>query len=56
MAKGNTAFYIARRYLIAKKGSQAVSFITGLAAFAMMVAVAAMFIIISVFSGLEDLN
>lgn len=56
MAKGNTSFYIARRYLIAKKGSQAVSFITGLAAFAMMVAVAAMFIIISVFSGLEDLN
>lgn len=56
MAKGNTAFYIARRYLIAKKGSQAVSFITGLAAFAMMIAVAAMFIIISVFSGLEDLN
>ena len=52
----NTPFYIARRYLIAKKGSQAVSFITGLAAFAMMVAVAAMFIIISVFSGLEDLN
>ena len=32
------------------------SFITGLAAFAMMIAVAAMFIIISVFSGLEDLN
>ena len=56
MALGNTPFYIARRYLIAKKGSQAVSFITGLAAFAMMVAVAAMFIIISVFSGLEDLN
>lgn len=56
MAFRNTPFYIARRYLIAKKGSQAVSFITGLAAFAMMVAVAAMFIIISVFSGLEDLN
>lgn len=56
MAFKNTAFYIARRYLIAKKGSQAVSFITGLAAFAMMIAVAAMFIIISVFSGLEDLN
>lgn len=56
MASGNTPFYIARRYLIAKKGSQAVSFITGLAAFAMMIAVAAMFIIISVFSGLEDLN
>lgn len=56
MAFGNTAYYIARRYLIAKKGSQAVSFITGLSAFAMTVAVAAMFIIISVFAGLEDLN
>lgn len=55
MAK-NTAFYIAKRYLLAKKGSTAVTFITWLAAIAMMVAVAAMFIIISVFSGLEDLN
>jgi lipoprotein-releasing system permease protein len=52
----DTAFYIAKRYLIAKKGSTAVTFITWLAAIAMMVAVAAMFIIISVFSGLEDLN
>lgn len=55
MAK-NTALYIAKRYLLAKKGSTAVTFITWLAAIAMMVAVAAMFIIISVFSGLEDLN
>ncbi|WP_027376469.1 ABC transporter permease [Kaistella palustris] len=52
----NTAFYIATRYLLAKKGSTAVTFITWLAALAMMVAVTAMFIIISVFSGLEDLN
>ena len=52
----NTPFYIARRYLIAKKGNTAVTFITWLAAFAMMTAVAAMFIIVSVFSGLEDLN
>lgn len=52
----NTAFYIARRYLISKKGSTAVTFITWLAAIAMMVAVAAMFIIVSVFSGLEDMN
>lgn len=52
----NSAFYIARRYLIAKKGSTAVTFITWLAAFAMMTAVASMFIIISVFSGLEELN
>ncbi len=52
----NTSFYIAKRYLIAKKGNTAVTFITWLAAFAMMTAVASMFIIISVFSGLEDLN
>lgn len=52
----NTSFYIATRYLLAKKGSTAVTFITWLAAVAMMVAVAAMFIIISVFSGLEELN
>ncbi len=52
----NTAFYIATRYLLAKKGSTAVTFITWLAALAMTVAVAAMFIIISVFAGLEDLN
>lgn len=52
----NTPFYIARRYLLAKKGSTAVTFITWLAALAMTVATTAMFIIISVFSGLEDLN
>lgn len=52
----NTAFYIAKRYLIARKGSTAVTFITWLAAFAMMTAVASMFIIVSVFTGLEDLN
>ncbi|WP_124640770.1 MULTISPECIES: ABC transporter permease [Amniculibacterium] len=52
----NTAFYIAQRYLIAKKGSSAVTIITWLAVLAMTFAVTAMFIIISVFSGLEDLN
>ncbi len=52
----NTHLYIATRYLLSKKGSTAVTFITWLAALAMMVAVTAMFIIISVFSGLEDLN
>ncbi|MFC6268389.1 ABC transporter permease [Frigoriflavimonas asaccharolytica] len=52
----SVAFYIAKRYLLAKKGSTAVTFITWLAVLAMTVAVAAMFIIISVFSGLEDLN
>ncbi len=41
---------------MAKKGSTAVTFITWLAVGAMTVAVAAMFVIISVFSGLEDLN
>lgn len=52
----NTSFYIATRYLLARKGSTAVTFITWLSASAMMIAVTAMFIIISVFSGLEDLN
>ncbi len=51
-----TSFYISTRYLLAKKGSTAVTFITWLSAIAMMVAVTAMFIIISVFSGLEDMN
>jgi lipoprotein-releasing system permease protein len=41
---------------LAKKGSTAVTFITWLAVGAMTVAVAAMFVIISVFSGLEELN
>ncbi|WP_449400468.1 ABC transporter permease [Chryseobacterium wanjuense] len=52
----NIAFYIASRYLLAKKGSTAVTFITWLAVGAMMVAVTAMFVIISVFSAYEDLN
>ena len=52
----NTSLYIALRYLITKKGSQAVTFITGLSAVAMTVAVMAMFIVISIFSGLEELN
>ncbi|CAA7196172.1 ABC transporter permease [Chryseobacterium potabilaquae] len=50
------AFYIASRYLLAQKGSTAVTFITWLAVGAMTVAVTAMFVIISVFSGLEDIN
>lgn len=41
---------------MSKKGSTAVTFITWLAVGAMTVAVTAMFVIISVFSGLEDLN
>jgi lipoprotein-releasing system permease protein len=41
---------------LSKKGSTAVTFITWLAVGAMTVAVTAMFVIISVFSGLEDLN
>lgn len=52
----NNPFYIASRYITAKKGSHAVTFITWLAAFAMMIAVASMFVIVSVFSALEDIN
>ena len=50
------SFYIAQRYLISKKGNSVVTFITWLAGFAMMTAVTSMFVIISVFSGLEELN
>ncbi len=52
----NVPLYIAKRYLLAKKGSTAVTIITWLAVSAMTIAVAAMFIIVSVFSGLEDMN
>ncbi len=52
----NNPLYIASRYITAKKGSHAVTFITWLAAFAMMIAVASMFVIVSVFSALEDIN
>lgn len=52
----HNSLYIAVRYLFSKKGSTAVTFITWLSALAMMTAVATMFIIISVFSGLEDLS
>ena len=50
------SFYIAQRYLISKKGNSVVTFITWLAGFAMMTAVTSMFVIVSVFSGLEELN
>lgn len=52
----NKAFYIAQRYLLAQKGSTAVTFITWLAVVAMTMATTAMFVIISVFSGLEEFN
>jgi len=52
----NIAFYIASRHLSSKKASTAVTFITWLAAVALSVAVAAMSVIVPVFSGLADLN
>ncbi len=51
-----TAFFIAWRYLFSKKGSTAVTFITWLSVSATVVATGIMLIILSVFSGLEDLN
>jgi lipoprotein-releasing system permease protein len=52
----NIAFYIAKHYLYSRKGSHAVSVITSLAIMAMTVAVAAMFIVLSIFYGLVALN
>ena len=52
----NIKLFIAIRYLIAKKNINAVNIITFIAVFAISVATAAMFIILSVFSGLEKFN
>ncbi len=52
----NVKLFIAARYLIAKKNINAVNTITFIAIFAISVATAAMFIILSTFSGLEKFN
>jgi len=48
------ALYIARRYTISRSKSTAINIITGIAATGIVVSTAALFIILSVFSGLKD--
>lgn len=49
-------FYIARRYTISRSKSTAINIITGIAATGIIVSTAALFIILSVFSGLKDFS
>lgn len=50
----NTAFYIARRYLFAKKSTNAINIISGISMVGVFVGSAALIIILSVFNGFEE--
>ena len=52
----NISFYIAKRYIFSSANTNAVNIITSIAVVAIMVATAALFVILSVFSGLEEMN
>lgn len=52
----NISFYIAQRYFLSKNNTNAVNILTSIAVGAILVATAALFIILSVFSGLEKMN
>ena len=52
----NISFYIAKRYFFSSANTNAVNIITSIAVVAIMVATAALFVILSVFSGLEEMN
>ena len=49
----NTPFYIAKRYLFAKKTTNAINLISGISMVGVMVGSAALIIILSIFNGLE---
>ena len=51
----NLALRIARRYLFAKKSTNAINIITGIAVFGIAVGTAALVLVLSVFNGFEDL-
>ncbi|GJM36268.1 MAG: membrane protein [Saprospiraceae bacterium] len=51
----NLALKIARRYLFAKKSTNAINIITGIAVFGIAVGTAALVLVLSVFNGFEDL-
>ena len=51
----NLPLRIARRYLFAKKNTNAINIITGIAVFGLTVGTAAMVLVLSVFNGFEDL-
>jgi len=51
----NLALKIARRYLFAKKSTNAINIITGISVFGISVGTAALVLVLSVFNGFEDL-
>ena len=51
----NTAFYIARRYLFAKKSTNAINIISAISMLGVLVGSAALIIILSVFNGFEEM-
>ena len=51
----NFPFYIARRYLFSKKSTNAINVITAISVIGMSVGTAALFLVLSVFNGFEDL-
>ena len=52
----NISFYIAKRYIFSSANTNAVNIITSIAVIAILVATTALFVILSVFSGLETMN
>ncbi len=52
----NFSFYIAKRYLFNPSKTSAINIINGIAAFGIFVSAMALFIVLSVFSGLRDFS
>lgn len=52
----NFPFYIAKRYLFSKSRSNAINIITGIASMGIIVGAMALFVVLSVFSGLRDFS
>lgn len=52
----NFAFYIARRYLISRSKNNAINIIAAIASSAIVVGAAALFVVLSVFSGLREFS
>jgi lipoprotein-releasing system permease protein len=50
----NTAFYIARRYLFAKKSTNAINIISAISVLGVFIGSASLIVILSVFNGFED--
>ncbi|HEX8270108.1 MAG TPA: ABC transporter permease, partial [Flavobacterium sp.] len=52
----NFPFYIARRYLISTSKNNAINIITGIASLGIIIGALALFVVLSVFSGLKDFS